>query len=523
MSGFNVRVRYWVFTSGEPGVSQTDWGMKFSSPSLSLPASSLSELQSLDREYRETVGAFGLDPRLQRPKGDFGLLLLPWSEGRVLLGFVLPHQDAHGRPNISLVGCVLDEGTTGRLSPERAAALLWQKNPIAALGRGGVRPDDLVLSDAEPLASSSCPVPELAWPTRDDGVLWIDGTALPLHRKEEASLPTDPGGRVKPSRLPRYAALLGLALGAVLLAWYALPGQKPLAPGASPPKLPQELRFLNEIASEDVSDIFFTKAFVGEKKKEIAAESLFNEGNEGKKWRANLFTVNNENEILVRKKCFTDVVTQSLEVAMSEGIFTFLPEVEVEQEQNGSRFAPFFRWRFEAQMGKGDPVEKLLLEASQRAAQDSVRQGFTGEYVTKDMMIERVGRYVGGKGDKKDKNKEGYLVFLCEPREGRPLARVYAINGSTSTWFSNSYFVDVIDEGKDAETLLQCLDTQKLQSWDGKGPPPSQGPFWQCDKDTWEVNFLGVSLDASCDVKSASADACIAAFAGQLYDSLISQ
>ena len=85
---------------------------------------------------------------------------------------------------------------------------------------------------------------------------------------------------------------------------------------------------MNNIASEDVSDIFFTKAFVGEKKKEIAAESLFNEGNEGKKWRANLFTVNNENEILVRKKCFTDVVAQSLEVAMSEGIFTFLPEVK---------------------------------------------------------------------------------------------------------------------------------------------------------------------------------------------------
>lgn len=512
MSGFNVRVRYWVFTSGEPGVSQTDWGMKFSSPSSSLPASSLSELQSLDREYRETVGAFGLDPRLQRPKGDFGLLLLPWSGGRVLLGFVLPYQDAHGRPNISLVGCVLDEGTTGRLSPERAAALLWQKNPIAALGRGGVRPDDLVLSDAEPLASSSCPAPALAWPTRDDGVLWIDGTALPLHRKEEASLPTDPGGRVKPSRLPRYAALLGLALGAVLLVWHALPG-------ASPPKLPQKLSFLNNIASEDVSDIFFTKAFVGEKKKEIAAESLFNEGNEGKKWRANLFTVNNENEILVRKKCFTDVVAQSLEVAMSEGIFTFLPEVE----QDGSRFAPFFRWRFEDQMGKGDPVEKLLLEASQKAAQDSVRPGFTGEYVTKDMMIERVGRYVGGEGDKKDEDKkEGYLVFLCEPREGRPLACVYAINGSIL--FSHPYFVDVIDEGKDAETLLQCLDTQKLQSWDGKGPPPSQGPFWQCDKDTWEVNFLGVSLDASWDVKSVSADACcITAFAEQLYDSLISQ
>lgn len=515
MSGFNVQVRYWVFTSGEPGVSQTDWGMKFSSPSSSLPASSLSELQSLDREYREAVGAFGLDPRLQRPKGDFGLLLLPWSGGRVLLGFVLPHQDAHGRPNISLVGCVLDEGTTSRLSPERAAALLWQKNPIAALGRGGVRPDDLVLSDAEPLEPSSCPAPALAWPTRDDGVLWIDGTALPLHRKEEVSLPTDPGGRVKPSRLPRYVALLGLALGAVLLVWHALPGQKPLAPGVSPPELPKEPSFLDDITSEDVSDIFFTKAFVGEKKKEIVAQSLFNEGHEGKKWRANLFTVNkNENEILVGKKWFMDVATQSLEVAMSEGIFTFLPEVE----QGGSCFAPFFRWRFEAQMGKGDPVEKLLLEASQKAAQDSVRPGFTGEYVTKDMMIERVGRYVGGEGDK----KEGYLVFLCEPREGRPLARVYAINGSTL--FSVSYFVDVIDEGKDAETLLQCLDTQKLQSWDGKGTPPSQGPFWQCDKDTWEVNFLGVSLDASWDVKSVSADACcIAAFAGQLYDSLVRQ
>ena len=540
MSGFNVRVRYWVFTSGEPGVSQTDWGMKFSSPSpfSSLPASSLSELQSLDREYRETVRAFGLDPRLQRPKGDFGLLLLPWSEGRVLLGFVLPHQDAHGRPNISLVGCVLDEETTSRLSPERAAALLWQKNPIAALGRGGVRPDDLVLADAEPLASSSCPVPELAWPTRDDGVLWIDGTALPLHRKEEVSLPTAPGGRVKPSRLPRRAALLGLALGAVLLAWYALSGQKPLAPGVSPPELPQ---CLNEITSTDVSDIFFTKAFVGKKKKEIVAQSLFNEGNEGnegKKWRANLFTANrNKNEILVEKKWFMDVVTQSLDVAMSEGIFTFLPEVA----QGGSCFAPFFRWRFEDQekyksadealnpkIGKGGLAERLLSEASQKAAQDSVRQVFTGEYVTKDMMIERVGRYVGGEGDKKDEDKkdedkkEGYLVFLYEPRKGRPYARVYAIDGSKL--FRDSYFVDVIDEGKDAETLLQCLDTQKLQSWDGKGPPPSRGPFWQSDKDTWEVNFLGVSLDASW-MKSVSADAscCITAFAEQLYDSLISQ
>lgn len=243
MSGFNVRVRYWVFTSGEPGVSQTDWGMKFSSPSLSLPASSLSELQSLDREYRETVRAFGLDPRLQRPKGDFGLLLLPWSEGRVLLGFVLPHQDAHGRPNISLVGCVLDEGTTGRLSPERAAALLWQKNPIAALGRGGVRPDDLILSDADPLASSSCPVPELVWPARDDGVLWIDGMALPLNRKEGASLPTAPGGRVKPSRLPRCAVLLGWRLGRCC--WPGMPsrGKIPRIRGRLPPSSPRNSVF----------------------------------------------------------------------------------------------------------------------------------------------------------------------------------------------------------------------------------------------------------------------------------------
>lgn len=520
MSGFNVRVRYWVFTSGEPGVSQTDWGMKFSSPSpfSSLPASSLSELQSLDREYRETVGVFGLDPRLQRPKGDFGLLLLPWSEGRVLLGFVLPHQDAHGRPNISLVGCVLDEGTTSRLSPERAAALLWQKNPIAALGRGGVRPDDLVLADVEPLASSSCPVPELAWPTRDDGVLWIDGTALPLHRKEEVSLPTAPGGWVKPSRLPRYAALLGLALGAVLLAWYALSGQKPLAPRASPPELLKELCSWDRISSEDVSDIFFTEEFeIGKKHQRIEAESLFNEGNEGKKWRANLFTVG-ENEILVGKKRFMDVAPQSLNDAMKGGIFTSLPEVV----QGGSRFAPFFRWRFEDRMVKDSFVEELLINALKEAAQGSGRQGFTGEYVTKDEMIKQVGRYVGRDGDKKDENKKGYLVFLCEPQKGRPYARVYAIDGSTL--FHKPYFVDVIDEGKDAETPLQCLDTQKLQSRDGKGTPPSQGPFWQCNEVTWEVNFLGVSLNASW-MKSVSADAscCITAFAEQLYDSLISQ
>lgn len=511
MSGFNMRVRYWVFTSGESGVSQTDWGMKFSSPSSSLPASSLSELQSLDREYRETVRAFGLDPRLQRPKGDFGLLLLPWSEGRVLLGFVLPHQDAHGRPNISLVGCVLDEGTTSRLSPERAAALLWQKNPIATLGRGGIRPDDLILSDAEPLEPSSCLVPELAWPTRDDGVLWIDGTALPHHRREEVSLPTAPGGRVKPSRFPRYAALLGLALGAVLLAWYALSGQKPLAPGASPPKLPKELLFLNRISSEDVSDIFFTKAFVGEKKKEIVAQSLFNEGNEGKKWRANLFTVS-EDEILVGKKRFMEVAPQSLNDAMKGGIFTSLPEVV----QGGSRFAPFFRWRFEAQMIKDSLVKERLSDALKKAAQSSGQQGFSGKYVTKDEMIKQVGRYVRGEGDKKEEGKEGYLVFLCEPREGRPRARVYAIGGSRL--FREPYFVDVIGEGKDAEMLLQCLDMKKLKSWNDKDSPPSEGPFWQCDKDTWEVNFLGVSLDAS-DLKSS--DACIAAFAGQLYDSLI--
>lgn len=518
MSGFNMRVRYWVFTSGEPGVSQTDWGMKFSSPSPSLPASSLSELQSLDREYRETVGVFGLDPRLQRPKGDFGLLLLPWSEGRVLLGFVLPHQDAHGRPNISLVGCVLDEGTTSRLSPERAAALLWQKNPIAALGRGGVRPDDLVLSDAEPLEPSSCPVPELAWPTRDDGVLWIDGTALPLHRKEEVSLPTAPGGWVKPSRLPRYAALLGLALGAVLLAWYALSGQKPLAPRASPPELLKELCSWDRISSEDVSDIFFTEEFeIGKKHQRIEAESLFNEGNEGKKWRANLFTVG-ENEILVGKKRFMDVAPQSLNDAMKGGIFTSLPEVV----QGGSRFAPFFRWRFEDRMVKDSFVEELLINALKEAAQGSGRQGFTGEYVTKDEMIKQVGRYVGRDGDKKDENKKRYLVFLCEPQKGRPYARVYAIDGSTSS-FSGSYFVDVIGEGKDTEKL-QCLDMKKLQSRDGEAPPPSRGPFWQCDKDTWEVNFLGVSLDASW-MKSVSADAscCITAFAEQLYDSLISQ
>lgn len=216
-------------------------------------------------------------------------------------------------------------------------------------------------------------------------------------------------------------------------------------------------------------------------------------------------------EILVEKKWFMDKVTQSLKEAMVGGAFEFFP---ADKTEGGSRFDPFFRWRFEEQMVKDSFVKELLLKALKKAAQDSGRQGFTGEYVTKDEMIKQVGRYVRREGDKKEGDKEGYLVFLCEPREGRPSARVYAIDGPVL--FKDSYSVDVVE--KNTETL-QCLDTQALRSWDGTGSPPSEGPFWQCDENTGEVNFLGVvSLDAS---GLESSDACITAFAEQLYDSLI--
>ncbi|MBR0279116.1 MAG: hypothetical protein IJQ75_03955, partial [Synergistaceae bacterium] len=91
----NMKLPYWVFTSGENGIHGLDWGIK----SASEP---LGDKNALDVEYRAALREFSLSPSLIRPN-ETGLIVIPFRESEYIAGFIFPGTDHGGRLNTSTV------------------------------------------------------------------------------------------------------------------------------------------------------------------------------------------------------------------------------------------------------------------------------------------------------------------------------------------------------------------------------------------------------------------------------------
>ena len=89
-------LRYWVFTSGEPGIHGLDWGVKHASEHFT-------DRQKLDSDYRALLRDFGLPPSLERPVNGAGLVLMSWDKSSFIAGFIFPGTDHGSRPNTSSV------------------------------------------------------------------------------------------------------------------------------------------------------------------------------------------------------------------------------------------------------------------------------------------------------------------------------------------------------------------------------------------------------------------------------------
>ena len=134
-----MHLPYFVFTSGEEGVSRLDWGVKFSSPSFfSLPDPTVRNLE-VDKAYRKVCQEFSCALGLKRPNEGAGpgFLVLPWQGSDTLVGFVFPYADRNGRPNISLVGVVVPRAQRASLELNTFIRALSRQNPLEKIARRG--------------------------------------------------------------------------------------------------------------------------------------------------------------------------------------------------------------------------------------------------------------------------------------------------------------------------------------------------------------------------------------------------
>ena len=200
-----MNVDYWVFTSGEKGIHELDWGVKYASPTFT-------DRLSLDIRYRALLKDFSLPPSLSRPDIDAGMLLLPWDNGAAL-GFVFPGNDHQGRPNTSAIVCIVPESISRNFSVADATRYLWENNDLEsiALHAGKERPDALSF-DGDCVVSKQPPsfVSVLDWPSSTEGYLQVNGVLKKLARviPEETEQEKDKKAPHNPMPLKKIALLM---------------------------------------------------------------------------------------------------------------------------------------------------------------------------------------------------------------------------------------------------------------------------------------------------------------------------
>lgn len=175
----NMKLSYWVFTSGEKGIHGLDWGIKFASESFT-------DKYALDVEYRAALKNFSLNPRLKRPK-KFGFLILPFRNSEYIAGFILPGIDHGGRLNTSSVMALIPREIPAKIAVNELLERIYCANDIPNIARknSDVRPDFLTLG--ENLTGKFPAFPEnLRWPRRNEGYISVDGDLERLEITEES-------------------------------------------------------------------------------------------------------------------------------------------------------------------------------------------------------------------------------------------------------------------------------------------------------------------------------------------------
>nr|HPQ38654.1 hypothetical protein [Synergistaceae bacterium] len=195
-----MQIPYFVFTSGEKGVSRLDWGVKFASSGLSPSRDAMKRNTEIDKAYEQICEAFSCRRSLERPKTSThpGFLILPWRGSEVLLGYIFPYKDLKPytdqelRPNISLVGAIVSFSQRSSFpSLSDFVRELSRQNPLEKIAKRGwgkeERPDFLSLEKGKAPSSGDFEAftlpQDISWPERNRGVLAVNGNKQELHRK----------------------------------------------------------------------------------------------------------------------------------------------------------------------------------------------------------------------------------------------------------------------------------------------------------------------------------------------------
>ena len=174
----NMKLPYWVFTSGEKGIHGLDWGIKFASESFT-------DKYALDVEYRTSLKVFSLSPSLKRPE-ESGFLVLPFRDSEYIAGFIFPETDHGGRLNTSSVVVLIPGGIARRMTVNELLGRIWSANDVAGIARKNseVRPDALTLAENLTVKFSANSA-NLKWPKRNEGYICVDGSFELLARTDE--------------------------------------------------------------------------------------------------------------------------------------------------------------------------------------------------------------------------------------------------------------------------------------------------------------------------------------------------
>lgn len=218
-----MKIPYFVFTNGEEGENMMDWGVKHSSASFV-------DRGALDVEYRELLNEFDVKPERDVPdEGKVNILLLPYTRGRVLLGYMFPSTDHKGRKSSASVVCVVpDELTEERV--REVARRIWSSNDLSEIARhGGTRPDTLE-ADESAKTEADYPFEVREWPGGDTGYFSADSKIRELTRAvvEEPAPEAAPEPEPKPEGGSHYGkwimcAVIAIAVvgaGALGVSWY---------------------------------------------------------------------------------------------------------------------------------------------------------------------------------------------------------------------------------------------------------------------------------------------------------------
>lgn len=183
----NIKIPYFIYSSGEKGIHGLDWGIKFISTSWGTAVEA-------DLLYRTLTDRYGLRPSLERPNdGEFAFLILPVSKGSFngyLFGMVQPYRDSNAqgnRPNIGLIACMISHNVVREsgMTPDRMGSALFQQEGLKTLGFRKKDRHPFVTERPTHIEFDTLPVPEMIqgisklnyWPQGSTG-LWLFGNKI---------------------------------------------------------------------------------------------------------------------------------------------------------------------------------------------------------------------------------------------------------------------------------------------------------------------------------------------------------